>query len=84
MKRLKKRVRVLFHKACKDSHMEQGNRLFMPTEIEAALREEAQKKYPIDHTQPVEEQEKQKQKQDAFIYGTMRHRYGWKPEREKV
>ena len=44
----------------------------MPTKIEATLRAEAEKKFPGD-----------KNRQDAYIYGTMR-KLGWKPEREKT
>ena len=44
----------------------------MPTKVEKSLREEAEKKFPGD-----------KARQDRYIYGTMRHKLGWKPEREK-
>lgn len=43
----------------------------MPEEMERKLRAEARKKFPGD-----------KERQDAYVYGTMRKR-GWKPEREK-
>lgn len=43
----------------------------MPKKIENALKKVAKKKYPGN-----------KAKQNALIYGTLRHKYGWKPKRE--
>lgn len=84
MKRLKKGVRKAFRKAVRTAYVEntrtygdlslriqEKDVLVMPTKVEKKLREEAQKKFPDNP-----------QRQDAYIYGTMR-RLGWKPEREK-
>ena len=43
----------------------------MPKKIEAALKRKARKKFPKD-----------KERQDAYVYGTLRN-IGWKPIREK-
>ena len=84
MRRLKKGVRKAFKKASSVAYIENTKNyadlslrvlakdvVIMPTKIEATLRAEAEKKFPGD-----------KNRQDAYIYGTMR-RLGWKPEREK-
>lgn len=43
----------------------------MPKQAERRLRREAQRKFPGDREQ-----------QDRYVYGTLRHRFGWKPARE--
>jgi hypothetical protein len=43
----------------------------MPELLENKLRAEAKKKFPND-----------KERQDAYVYGTLRRR-GWKPQQEK-
>ena len=43
----------------------------MPVELERRLKKRAIKKFPKD-----------KKRQDAYIYGTMRNT-GWRPNREK-
>lgn len=43
----------------------------MPVKMEKELKKEASKKFPKD-----------KKKQDAYVYGTMR-KTGWRPNREK-
>ena len=40
----------------------------MPEEIERKLKVEAQRKFPHD-----------KQRQDAYVYGTLRNKFGWTP-----
>lgn len=70
--RLKKGVRHAFKDAIKSSFLSSSRKVLnVPTKVEAKLREEAEKKFPGN-----------KQRQDAYIYGTMR-KLGWKPEREK-
>ncbi len=44
----------------------------MPKEVEDKLKEIARKKFPGN-----------KERQDAFVYGTLRSHFNWKPEREK-
>lgn len=44
----------------------------MPSEIEERLKREAQRKFPGD-----------KKRQDAYVYGTMRTKFGWKPKAQK-
>lgn len=44
----------------------------MPQEIEQKLRREATKKFPND-----------KKHQNAYVYGTLRHKLGWTPLRIK-
>lgn len=80
MRRLKKGVRTAFRQAVRTARIENTRNyadlalrilekdvVIMPTKVEKKLREEAQKKFPGDP-----------QRQDAYIYGTMR-RMGWKP-----
>jgi len=78
--RMKKRARHAFRQAVAqafynrtritiDGRARKG--LNVPVKIEAKLREEAEKKFPGN-----------KERQDAYIYGTMR-KLGWKPAREK-
>ena len=43
----------------------------MPEAVERALKSEAEKRGYTG------------ERKNAFVYGTMRHKYGWKPEREK-
>lgn len=44
----------------------------MPEAVERKLREKAKRDFPGD-----------KEKQDAYVYGTLRRKFGWKPDREK-
>jgi hypothetical protein len=45
----------------------------MPIEMENALKKEAQNKYGSTTSKSAR----------ALIFGTMRHKLGWKPSREK-
>jgi len=95
VRRLKKGVRVAFRKASRTAYVENTRHyadislrllakdvVVMPTKVEQALKEEAQKRYPITDKMSDEEKEQQQRKQDALIYGTMRNKFGWKPNRE--
>lgn len=44
----------------------------MPRQIEEALKRQASKKGLKG------------KKRNAFIYGTLRHKFGWKPKRERI
>ena len=95
MRRLKKGVRKAFRRAVHTARIENTRNyadlslrilekdvLILPTKVEATLREEAAKRFPIPPDASEEEKKRIEQRRDAYIYGTMR-RLGWKPEREK-
>ena len=42
----------------------------MPTTVERRLKREAKRKFPGDQ-----------KRQDAYVYGTLRHKFGWKPKK---
>jgi hypothetical protein len=44
----------------------------MPTVIENKLKAEARKKFPGDQ-----------ERQDKYVFGTLRRRFNWKPKGEK-
>jgi hypothetical protein len=69
---MKKGVRQAYHKAVRTSFLSHSKKVLnMPTAVEAKLRKEAEEKFPGN-----------KQRQDAYIYGTMR-KLGWKPGERK-
>ena len=95
MKRLKKGVRKAFRTAVRTARIEntrmyadlslraqEKDVLVMPTKVEATLREEANKRFPIPPDADEEEKKRIEQRQNAYIYGTMR-KMGWKPGKEK-
>lgn len=44
----------------------------MPKWLERRLRREAKRRFPND-----------KERQDRYVYGTLRHKFGWKPRRRE-